>query len=149
MDVLSHKILFRQGVRTGSAIFTERQSADFLINGESLLAIIAKVDDGDGEYMGCLVKGFPKANVQAVRRLTCLEPPDSESGRVLLYIFPECGDIGCGAYSAFVEGSDGVFIWRDFAYENGYEDSRLIHGIGPYIFESRQYRAEVARAGDL
>lgn len=149
MDVLSHKILFRPGTRSFSATTEERYSVDFSINGKSLLAVIAQTDDGSNDYMGCLVRGFAQDNVRAVRRLTCIEPPDSKSGRVLLYICPECGDIGCGAYSAFVECTNGFFFWRDFAYENGYEDSRLILGIGPYTFEDPQYRAEIARAGSL
>lgn len=65
-----------------------------------------------------LVHGFPKQNAQAVERFTCAASPDSESGRILLYICPECGDIGCGAYSAFIEHGGGTYVWRDFAYEN-------------------------------
>ena len=51
--------------------------------------------------------------------------PDSESGRVLLYICPECGDIGCGAYSVRIEKTDAGYTWGDFAYENGYEEPRV------------------------
>lgn len=149
MDVLSHKILFRPGTNSGSATTQERRSVDFTVNGASLLSTIVKIDGGHADFMGCVVLGFPEQNAQAAERLICVASPDSESGRILLYVCPECGDIGCGAYSAFVERSGGTYVWRDFAYENGYEDPRPISGVGPYTFESSQYEAEVARAGAL
>ncbi|WP_101317318.1 hypothetical protein [Aeromonas sobria] len=149
MDVLSHKILFRPGTNSGGATTQERRSVDFTVNGTSLLSTIVKIDGGHADFMGCLVHGFPKQNAQAVERFTCAASPDSESGRILLYICPECGDIGCGAYSAFIEHGGGTYVWRDFAYENGYEDPRPILGVGPYTFETKQYEIEVYRASAL
>lgn len=149
MDLLSHKFLERPGTDTGATTTQERLSVDFLINGTSLLTSIAKADAGHDDFMGCLVRGFPKQNAQAVDRFTCVASPDSESGRVLLYICPECGDIGCGAYSAFIERGGGTYVWRDFAYEYGYEDPRPISGVGPYTFEAKQYEIEVYRAGAI
>lgn len=149
MDVLSHKILLRPGTNSGSATTQERRSVDFTVNGASLLTTIVKIGGGHADLMGCVVHGFPEQNAQAAGRLICVEAPDSESGRILLYVCHECGDIGCGAYSAFVERSGGTYVWRDFAYENGYEDPRPIPGVGPYTFESSQYESEVSRAGAL
>lgn len=149
MDVLSHTVLIRLGTSSGTTTSQARQSVDFIVNGVSLLAAIVKADGGHADLMGCIVRGFPEQNVRAVRRLTCVELPDSESGRVLLYICPECGDIGCGAYGAYVERAGGAFIWRDFAYENGYEDPKPVEGIGPYTFESAKYEDEISRAGAL
>ena len=149
MDVLSHTLLIRPGKSSGTTTTQARQSVDFIVNGVSLLTAIVMVTGGHADLVGCLVRGFPEQNSQAVGRLTCVESPDSESGRVLLYICPECGDIGCGAYSAYIERSGDTFIWRDFAYENGYEDPTPVDGIGPYSFESARYEKEVFRAGAL
>lgn len=143
MDVLSHKFLVRLGTDTGATTTRERLSVDFLINGTSLLTSIVKIDGGHDDFMGCLVRGFPKQNAQAVEWLTCVTSPDSESERVLLYVCPECGDIGCGAYSAysaFAERAGVTYVWRDFAYENGYGDPRPISGVGPYTFEVSNMR---------
>lgn len=149
MDVLSHKIMIRPGTSSGIDTTQERHSVDFTANGASLLTTIVKVDGGHADFMGCLVRGFPEQNAQAAGRLTCAESPDTESGRVLLYVCPECGDIGCGAYSAFVERAGDTYVWRDFAYENDYEDPRPIPDVGPYVFERSLYEAEIARAGAL
>lgn len=149
MDVLSHKLLERSGTDTGATTTQERLSVDFFINDTSLLTSIVKADSGHDDFMGRLVRGFPKQNAQAVERFTCVASPDSESGRTLVYIFPECGDIGCGAYSAFIERGGSTYVWRDFAYENGYEDPRPIPGVGPYTFEAKQYEIEGYRAGAL
>ncbi|GAB6388152.1 hypothetical protein STUTZSP0542_16910 [Stutzerimonas marianensis] len=149
MDVLSHKILARLGTDTGATTTQERISVDFLINGTSLLTTIVQATGGHADFMGCLVRGFPKQNTEAVERLLCSASPDSNSGRVLLYICPECGDIGCGAYSDFVERTGSTYVWRDFAHENGYEDPEPIPDAGPYNFESKQYETELYRAGAL
>lgn len=147
MDVLSHKFLIRPGANSGTTTTQERHSVDFIVNGASLLTTIVKVAGGHTGFMGCIVRGFSEHNVQAAGRLTCAEPPDSGSGRVLLYICPECGDIGCGAYSAFVRRVGTTYIWHEFAYENGYESPRPFPDIGPYIFDSSQYEAEITLAG--
>ena len=139
----------RPGTDSGTTTTQERLSVDFSINGESLLTAIVNSDGGHADFMGCVVRGFPEQNVKTVGRLMCAEAPDSGSGRVLLYVCPECGDIGCGAYSAFVECVGGTYVWQGFAYENGYEDPKPISKIGPYVFEGSQYEAEVSRAGAL
>ncbi|MFO1494940.1 MAG: hypothetical protein U1F26_09790 [Lysobacterales bacterium] len=149
MDVLSHIVLIRPGTSSGSVTTQPRQSVDFTVNGVSLLTTILKVDGGSADFMGCLVRGFPEQNAQAAAQLRLVTSPDTESGRILLYLCPECGDIGCGAYGVFIERIGETFIWRDFAYENGYEDPRPIESIGPYTFEGASYEREIARAGAL
>ncbi|QVW26707.1 hypothetical protein KJF94_14715 [Pseudomonas hormoni] len=69
--------------------------------------------------------------------------------RVLLYLCPECGDIGCGAYSVQTQESDEHFIRDLFAYENGYEEPRIIKGIGPFTFEKQSYEAAITGASAL
>lgn len=100
-----------------------RDSIDFLIDGRSLLDALVTSGGGHGDFMGCFVHGFPADNEGKEKQLTSADKPDTDSGRYLLYLCPECGDIGCGAYGAKIRFTDGMAEWYDFAYENGYARS--------------------------
>jgi hypothetical protein len=149
ISALTHQQLFRPGSESNGCTVAERYSADFLIDGESLLHTLVKIDGGHADYMGCFVKGFAEAAAKAVAMLLLQAPPDSASGRVLLYICPECGDIGCGAYSVRIEKTNIGYSWGDFAYENGYEEPRVINGAGPFFFERSAYESAISGAAAL
>ena len=60
----------------------------------------------------------------------------------MLYICPECADIGCGAVTLSVQREAGAIIWKEFGIENNYEDVVHTEGfedIGPFTFDGRQY----------
>ena len=64
------------------------------------------------------------------------------NGRNTLYVCPECADIGCGAVTLLIEIEPGHIIWKDFGFENNYED--VVHTdnfqeIGPFTFDDTQY----------
>ena len=63
---------------------------------------------------------------------------------MMLYVCPECGDIGCGAITAQVEETAEHFVWRGFGYENDYDpsmpDLTEYQEFGPYIFNKSEYR---------
>jgi len=149
VSTLSHQSLFRAASSSNACTTTERLSSDFLIEGESLLHALLKVDGGHSDFMGCFVKGFPDQNHRAIAKLMLQADPDTERGGVLLYICPECGDIGCGAYSTRVTKTDAGYTWEDFAYENGYEEPRAIEGIGPFIFAQDAYEIALSQAAAL
>ena len=146
---LSHSLIIRPGSSSGGVTTTARQSADFLIDGESLLRILVREDGGYGDFMGVLVRGYPEQNADVASQLVGLTDPSFDTGRVLLYVCPECGDIGCGAYSAIVSVASGEASWSDFAYENGYEDPRPLENIGPFVFDTSRYKAAIASASAL
>jgi hypothetical protein len=148
MDILSHSVLHRAGEHIGSASRREQTSIDFLINESSLLNELVRRSGGHSDLMGCLAKGLPEFKSEVVSKLAVDAPPDTESGRVILYQCPECGDIACGAYTALVERDEGAYIWRSFAYENGYEPAALVADFGPFRFESHQYVAAIANAAN-
>jgi hypothetical protein len=80
----------------------------------------------------------------AIDRLLLRAPADLPEGRVSFYVCPECGDLGCGAVSLTVEAVSGSFIWRDFGFQNSYEN--VIHrqgldDVGPFFFDESEYRA--------
>jgi hypothetical protein len=41
---------------------------------------------------------------------------------------------------------DEALLWSDFAYENGYEDPKLIQGIGPFDFKEKEYENVIEEA---
>jgi hypothetical protein len=83
---------------------------------------------------------------EEARRLVGDLPPARPGGRVVLYVCPECGDLGCGAVTAVVESADGEVVWRDFGWQNDYEpgvDLDMFKGVGPFHFEASQYEAQL------
>lgn len=146
---LSHKLLVRPGFSSGGASTAARTSADFQIDGESLLHALVRECGGHDDFMGAFVQGHPESQLEVANQLRVQAAPSSDSGRVLLYICPECGDIGCGAYSAKVDFDQGTYVWSDFAYENGYEEARIIEGFGPFVFEASQYESAIDAASAL
>ena len=69
---------------------------------------------------------------------------DLPSGRVSLYICPECGDLGCGAVSVALEPDGEDIIWKEFGHENDYDESFiLIERLGPFRFRLADYRQAI------
>jgi hypothetical protein len=149
ISTLCHQLLFREGSSSDGCSTVERYSTDFLIDGNSLLGALVKVNGGHSDFMGCFVKEFPDHNRRAREKFMLKATPDTERGGVLLYICPECGDIGCGAYSARITRTESGYTWEDFAYENGYEEPRTIEGIGPFHFAHDAYESALRGASVL
>ena len=141
---LSHVSLHRPGSAVNGATTVQRDSADFLVDGESLLARLVKMNGGHDDFMGCFVHGFAEAKAQALSELLL-----EVKSRVGLYICPECGDIGCGRFSVMVERRADEVIWSEFAYENGYEDPCVFEEIGPFRFQSSQYEQAVRQSAEI
>lgn len=149
-DFLSHEILTRQGASTPDGVSTQaRISANFVVNGKSLLRSLVEVGGGHSDFMGRFVAGYPDVNKSALNELLCRSSPTIEGGCTLLYLCPECGDIGCGAYAARVLREANTYVWLDFAYVNGYEPPQPITGVGPFIFSISDYEHAVTAASAL
>ena len=86
------------GVRPG------QKYLDFVIDGQSLGDLLHI-----GDMIGCLGWGNPEYEAELVQELILEKPSDLETGRAMLYVCPECGDIGCGAITAKIEQSGGAF----------------------------------------
>jgi len=124
-----------------------RISVDFTINGESLLRLLVAVDGSNGDFMGCFVQGYEEENRKIGRLLLGASLVDAQDDeRILLYICPECGDIGCGSFAVKVYVHASEVVWSDFSYLNGYEPASPVAGIGPFRFLRIDYAAVVARA---
>ena len=88
----------------------------------------------------------------SIDRLLGKSAPDLPNGRTTLYICPECGDLGCGAVTLVVQTEADVIIWKDFGFENNYEDVVHTDGfqdIGPFTFDANQYRELFDRIREL
>ena len=143
------KLSINKLFRKGSSSKTKRTSINFILDGESLLETLSKAIEGHSDYMGCFVNGFEDENRKISNMFTCAAKPDLNDGRVLLYICPECGDIGCGAYGARIIKSNNQYVWQDFAYVNGYEDAVDIEGIGPFYFNANEYENIINEAKNI
>lgn len=149
-DSLSHTLLTRVGSAQPDDVLVQgRVSADFMVNGESLLRALVQANGGHSDFMGCFVAGHPDFNQRSANELLMKSKPNADGTGALLYICPECGDIACGAYSVRVRREATAYVWSDFAYVNGYEASRPIHDVGPFTFSAVQYEHAIASASAL
>ena len=144
---LNFALLERKASNTTAATVRAVISVDFLVEGQSLLHRLVKQDGGHGDFMGCFVRSLSEQNYKKRELLLSGAPAETDEGRVLLYVCPECGDIRCGAYAARVRLQPGAVEWFDFAYENGYEPGRPILEVGPFTFDAANYVQVITRAG--
>jgi len=129
--------------RPGGAGATERDYLDYVIDGRLLSERIA------GDFVTSLGWGDAAEQARAVRRLLLDEPADVPNDRRSLYVCPECGDLGCGALSAVIENVNNQIVWRDFGYQNDYEDIVRLddyRNIGPFVFEAAVYERVIRGA---
>ena len=146
---LGFNFLLRKASSFNGLSTQSRVSVDFLVDETSLLHKLTK-DDGDHkDYMGCFVHGFPEANLAKRTTLLAASPAETEDGRFLLYVCPECGDIGCGAYAVKVRMTQGIVEWSEFAYVNGYEPARFIESVGPFQFKPEEYQSVITLSSEM
>jgi len=124
--------------RVGGGGKTARRFLDIVVDGRPLLEAIGCPQS---DFISRLGWGSAEAHKKSVEHLLLKAPPDSPSERVLLLICPECGDLGCGAFTAKITKSGGEFVWSDFAFENDYNGTptELFPGAGPFSFSKREY----------
>jgi hypothetical protein len=124
--------------RQGGSGRTRREYLDFVIDGQSLYDLLRP-----GDFIGCLGWLQTHTEQQLVEELLLKRPPELETGRNMLYICPECGDIECGAITVRIEKTGECFVWKDFRYENG--DGEIEHTPqhyvtdGPFRFNKAEY----------
>jgi hypothetical protein len=130
-------------LREGGIGATPREYLDFVVDGEPLSKRIG------GDLASCLGWFVPEENAKAIRRLLLEQPADLPNDRRSLYVCPECGDLGCGAVSVVIEAAGDQIIWRDFGFQNNYEDevvSSGYAGFGPLVFNKAEYDAVIRSA---
>ena len=139
----THSLQLLRKTRPGGVGITQRAFLDFVVDGHELSEQVG------GDLISCLGWLDTAENARAVRRLLLDEAPDFPNDRRSLYVCPECGDLGCGAVSAVIENIGDQIVWRDFGYENDYEDKvtlTVYKNIGPFVFNKTQYEDTIRRA---
>lgn len=115
---------------------TQRRYLDFVIDGVPLSSLLTV------DFISPF--GWLDAREQeaTIDRLLGKSPPDMPGGRNTLYVCPECADIGCGAVTLLIERGPDHIIWKDFGFENNYDDvghTADFQDIGPFTFDLRPY----------
>lgn len=89
-------------------------------------------------------------NRLVVDRLLRRAEPDAPDKRTCLYICPECADFGCGAITAVIERVDECIVWRDFGFQNNYNQIQAadLEDVGPFEFNATEYYIAINMALD-
>ncbi|MER6943844.1 hypothetical protein ABT294_07455 [Nonomuraea sp. NPDC000554] len=131
---------------------SECRFLDFVIDGRSLLDLVAERDPGNADMASVLWLVTALDGGDDVRRLLGQRESPLDDGRMPLYVCPECGDLGCGALTAVVEFSSGRVVWRDLGWQTDYDDGvdyEDFAGIRPFVFERARYEAVLATVPEL
>ena len=140
-------LAIRRGVHyVGGGFKSERHFLDFSINGESLWAKIGQARD----LVSILCFEYVVEEVlKDMRRLLLAEDAEILGDRHPIFICSECGDLGCGAITAHVVREGETIVWKDFGFENNYDEGILLEDykhVGPYVFEWEQYERTLRHA---
>lgn len=135
-----NRLEFKAAVREGSSSKTRVEHQCFYVDGTSLLELVNRAAGRDFDFVSPLGWGDTGHQRAAAERLQGVAEGDLPSGRVAVFICPECGDLGCGSVGVRIEEQDGLFEWSDFAYENDYNpDDTHVYEIGPFAFAAQSY----------
>jgi hypothetical protein len=121
-----------------------QQYYDFIISGHSLRKIL-KAEDQD------LVTPFGWCERQVeqefIKAFLGEAPAQTSTGRIMIYVCPECLDIECGSITAELEFNENTVVWKKFGYENGYEDINFasFEHIHELKFEKQDYIAKFSK----
>ena len=147
-DNLDVRVIHRKGNLDKNGAGThERFTIDFLINGKSLYE---RLDAARLDLVGRFSPETQEWNHESAEVFLTTQQTDLDNGRIMLYVCPECGDIGCGAITVKVEKTDTGYTWSEFGYENNYDpamtDFASYRHVGPYKFAIENYRQTIEKA---
>jgi hypothetical protein len=90
----------QQAIRKGGSNRTEREYLDFVVSGQSLKNILGIENADYATLIGFGTKREYDKQILNIFRLK--EKSHLATGRVMIYVCPECGDIDCGAVTAVI-----------------------------------------------
>ena len=139
LSTLQLSLIHRPGGGSGGVTWRERWTFDYVIDGKSLAGLL---EVGERDLVGRLDRDDWQSNAESVRVLSGEAPPELPEDRVMLFVCPECGDLGCGAITAALGRKGDTFTWSDFAHENSYDELMTTHfaEVGPFTFSADAYR---------
>lgn len=118
---------------------TPRDYLDFFISGKSLRTIL-NIENADFITLfvwGGVISNDYYRHILNVFRLK--EKSKLHTGRAMMYVCPECGDIDCAAITAIIKDYGSKIIWSDFGYETGYGGVTETYEIEPIEFDRANY----------
>lgn len=129
------KLELRWTDRVISGSQTPRRFLDFVVDGHPLYPEM-------GDFISSLGWLTKEQNRLAVNRLLRKAEPDAPYDRYCLYVCPECADLGCGAVTAIIKRDGDNITWRDFGFQNNYDETILredLKEFGPFSFNATDY----------
>ena len=148
-DTLDIHIIHRPGELNvkGRVVKQERFTVDFLVNGQSLYELLSA---HSLDLVGRFSQGNRAWNEESANIFLTKQSADIENSRIMLYVCPECGDIGCGAITVTIIKSDNSYAWTEFGYENNYDPQMMdldsYRTIGPFRFQFDEYCEVIEKA---
>lgn len=124
----------------GGAMRSQRFYFDFIIDGKPLSELLGVKENGMIGVLGTFSHG--NYEKEKISELLLEKETELGNGRVIIYGCSECLDIGCGAMTVKIEKVDNSIIWKEFAYENEYEETDFeeYKKIGSFVFEQKAYQ---------
>lgn len=130
--------------RKAGANQTPREYFDFIVSGKSLKTILGIESADFITLFGWGTNREYERHILNVFRLK--EKSEIDSGRVMIYVCPECGDIDCGAITAIINDLGDRIIWSEFGYETNYGGlTETYDQIEPIEFERASYFAAFSK----
>jgi hypothetical protein len=134
----------------GGSHQSARRYADFVVDGRSLGQ---SMKSAGYDLVSVFTAEWENSYLEeAKQRLLLQRDSDFPNGRRALYVCGECGDLGCGAVSIIVEFHNESVVWRNFGYENTWEEIvrvEKLQSIGPFRFPLEGYRKAIQGAVEL
>lgn len=88
---------------------------DILIDNKSIF------DELESDDNNACIFGFyndKNLNIDIVNQFLKTKDSELQTGRIMLLVCRECGDIGCGAITLEVQKNEDSYVWKNFAHEN-------------------------------
>ena len=146
-DVMDEQVIIQGGIIKQKVVIKKRRYIDFIVSGFKLSELFGFQRK---EMISLLGWGNLEYNLHLIEEFSKIAEPDLESGRSIIYGCPQCGDIGCGAITAQIVDIGDKIIWRDFGYENSYEEINFdtFRTLTPFEFSKKQYLTEFLNIQD-
>ena len=137
-------LILNKATRKIGANQTPREYFDFLVSGKSLKTLL-NIETAD--YITLFGWGTNQEYDRHILNVFRLkEKPQLATGRAMIYVCPECGDIDCGAITATIKDFGDRIIWSDFGYETDYGGlTENYDQVKPIEFERASYFAAFSK----
>ena len=113
-----HTLTLQRATRKIGVNQTPREYLDFFVSGRSLKTILNIQDSDYFTPFEWSSSHDHKKHFLNVFRLN--ERSELATGRVMIYVCAECGDIDCGAITAVIKDCGESMVWSEFGYETDY-----------------------------